>query len=142
MPSCIPSAYDKQGALDVRDVRRANIRRLVLERFEGKRAGFARAVGAREAHINNVFSRLPEHRRNVGEKAARRYEEQLGLPCGWLDVPRDELATSSLSNQAYPVRGAAGARDAAVLDLKGLPGLQAATLELMHRLMRESKLSD
>ena len=45
------------SASAIRDIRRNNLRLLIAERFEGVRARFARAVGARDSHVNNIFSR-------------------------------------------------------------------------------------
>ena len=113
---------------DIFTLRRDNIQRLITERFEGVRSRFARAVGARDSHVNNVFSRHAEYRRNVGEHCARNYESALGLPVGWLDRVQE---TAEPGPAAVPA-----------LTLQGLSSLQAATLEQLHRLMLARQFTD
>lgn len=78
MPMTLDSLYE---------VRRENLRRLVTDRFDGKRMAFAREAGVHHNHINLILSSNEDHRRNMGEPLARRIEQALGLQGGWLDRP-------------------------------------------------------
>jgi hypothetical protein len=69
------------------DVRRENLRRLILEKYEGNRAAFARAANVHQNQVNLLLSDNDQHRRNLGEALARRMEEAVGLPVGYFDLP-------------------------------------------------------
>lgn len=69
----------------VYDVRRANLRMLIGE-YEG-----VLQLGVKLGHKSGSYlSQLagPRPTRDVSEKLAREFEATLGLPAGWLDVPR------------------------------------------------------
>ncbi|RPH43244.1 MAG: XRE family transcriptional regulator [Burkholderiales bacterium] len=51
------------------------------KRFEGVQAATARACDMPTQWISDVFN----GRREIGERAARKIEENVGLPVGWLD---------------------------------------------------------
>jgi hypothetical protein len=63
------------------DTRKARVRELMEKRFGGVQAATARACGMPTQWISDVFN----GRREIGEKAARKIEENVGLPAGWLD---------------------------------------------------------
>lgn len=69
------------------EVRRENLRRLVLDKFEGNRAAFSRAAGVHQNQVNLLLTDNDAHRRNLGEGLARKIEGTLGLVDGYLDVP-------------------------------------------------------
>jgi hypothetical protein len=75
-------------ALTVLETRRENLRRLVFDRFEGKRSLFSRASGVHENQINLVLTNNETHGRNLGEKLACRIESSLSLSPGYLDQPQ------------------------------------------------------
>lgn len=60
--------------------RRAAVRHLIDERFEGRVADFARAIGRSPAQVWQFMNE-----RNIGERLARRIERKLELPAGSLD---------------------------------------------------------
>lgn len=66
-------------------IRRANLKALIDERFEGNRAAFCRATGKNPNLINLILSKNPDLQRGIGEKLCREIEELLSLPSGWLD---------------------------------------------------------
>lgn len=70
---------------DLYKIRRDNLMSIVLNRFTGNRAALARASSIHPNHINLILSTNETHRRNIGEDLARRMEEALTLPNGWLD---------------------------------------------------------
>lgn len=70
------------------DTRRDNLRKIVLEKFEGNRAAFSRAAGVNQNQINLLLTDNVEHRRNLGEALARRMEAALHLESGWFDLAR------------------------------------------------------
>ena len=68
--------------------RRAQLRRLIDEYFEGNQSAFAREIGRYPGEISR-WLKLPEGKgswaRNMSEASARQIEEQLNLPPGYLD---------------------------------------------------------
>lgn len=69
------------------EIRRENLRQLVLEKFEGNRAALARQAEVNQNQINLFLTDNEAHRRNLGEALARKIEVNLGLTVGWLDSP-------------------------------------------------------
>lgn len=67
------------------ETRRENLRRLVMDKFEGNRAALSRAAEVHPNHVNLLLSDNPDHRRNMGENLARKIEERLGLALGYMD---------------------------------------------------------
>lgn len=61
--------------------RRLRLRQLIEERFENNQVRLGKAVGLDSAGISTALSGSS----NLGEYAARRIEEALGLPNGWMD---------------------------------------------------------
>jgi len=76
-------------------IRKANIEKLVLDKFRGNKSAFARATMVHPNHINLILSSNPDHSRNLGENLARKIEAQLGLPSSWLDHQHDASSSSS-----------------------------------------------
>jgi hypothetical protein len=72
--------------------RKLNLQRLVLDRFKGNKAAFARASGIHPNHVNLLLSENPDHARNMGEVLAGKIESALDLPTRWLDTPRDLIS--------------------------------------------------
>lgn len=63
------------------ETRKARLQKLVDDKFGGVRAAAARASGMTTQWMSDVFN----GRREFGEKMARKIEENLALPAGWLD---------------------------------------------------------
>lgn len=72
------------------ELRKKNIRHLVLYRFEGNRARFGKAADVAANQVNLMLTDNEEHRRNCSEDLARRIEENLNLPSGYLDKMNPE----------------------------------------------------
>lgn len=68
------------------EVRRENLRRLVLDKYEGNRAAYSRAAGVHQNQVNLLLTDNLEHRRNLGEALARKMESDLGVAAGFFDV--------------------------------------------------------
>lgn len=71
--------------LAIFNTRRENLRKLILDKYQGNRAAFARAAGVHQNQINLLLSSNEDHRRNLGEALARKMEETVGLPTGYFD---------------------------------------------------------
>lgn len=84
--------------MSINDVRRANLARLLAERFEGNKAALARALERPAPQIHRVLAEPgTADSRAIGEKLARKIEQALALPVGWLDI---ESVSSSLDENA------------------------------------------
>lgn len=77
--------------MDMADVRRKALRKLIAERFGGVARQMAIACKKPEWQINDMLSTPP--RKSFGEKVARQIEQALGLPVGHLDVESDCLVS-------------------------------------------------
>lgn len=73
--------------MDIKEIRRFRLRKLILTKFSGVSARLAEHIGKQPSYIARIFSSNPEHSRNVGEKLAREIEEACGLDSGFLDRP-------------------------------------------------------
>lgn len=74
--------------MEIKDVRRESIRRLIRNSFFGKQKAFADAIGRQPDYI----SRILKGTKNLGEELARDIETKLGLPTGWMDQAEGEEA--------------------------------------------------
>jgi len=88
-------------AMKPHDIRRANLLKLIDERFEGNKGRFADTVGRKRPLIYRLFSDAEGSRRDIGEELARDIEHKLGLKPGWLDL--DGAATAEPVSGAYAV---------------------------------------
>lgn len=73
--------------MDIKDIRRFRLRKLVLTRFGGKQSAFADAIGRSASYVARLFSDNPTHSRNIGESLAREIETICEVPPGFLDQP-------------------------------------------------------
>jgi SOS-response transcriptional repressor LexA len=78
------------------EIRRRNLRLIIEQRFAGKAAELARALGKQPSEISRIFSLNLTHRRNIGSRLARRIEQMLGAETGWMD--RQQI---TLQDQAH-----------------------------------------
>jgi len=83
--------------------RKENLRRLVLDKFMGNRAAFSRATGVHQNQINLILTDNEEHRRNMGEQLARKFESTLSLPQGYLDTVHDPMQGTVTIIEAWNV---------------------------------------
>ncbi|MBB3142219.1 LexA family protein [Halomonas organivorans] len=70
--------------MNIADLRRDNLRALLNERFEGKKAALAHAIEREPSYISRCLSDKA-HRKKIGEDFARHIEKALALPNGWMD---------------------------------------------------------
>ena len=81
--------------MEIKDIRRNNLR-LLAKRYDSQR-NLADVADLSYAHLNNIIGKTPV--RNCGERLARKIEQTLNLPIGWLDTIRDnEISLSTLSD--------------------------------------------
>lgn len=71
--------------MDLQQIRKANVKRLIEERCNGSQAQFAGKISRSSAYVHQLISTKPSSR-SVGEKTARHIEEKLGLSRGELDL--------------------------------------------------------
>lgn len=85
--------------MDISEIRRENLRRLMNEMFDGKQAKIADALEKSPNYISRCLSltMAAEHRKKIGEDFAREIEAKLGLPRYSLDSPLQTLGTSDQS---------------------------------------------
>jgi hypothetical protein len=72
---------------EIADIRRANLRRILAERFGGNTAALSRMTERAAPIYHAILSTPPQ--KGFGEKLARHIEKKLDLEHGWLDT--DEL---------------------------------------------------
>ena len=99
------------GRMDATPARRAAVQALIEQRFGGRTADFARAIGRDDAQVWQFMNQ-----RSIGEKLARDIEAKLSLPRGALD-------DGSLLDDATPRTG----KPAGVYS-KGVPVVGTAQL--------------
>ena len=75
--------------MDIAEIRRENLRRLMNEMFEGKQSKIADALEKSPNYISRCLSltMAAEHRKKIGEDFAREIEEKLRQPRYSLDSP-------------------------------------------------------
>jgi hypothetical protein len=87
--------------MDTHDTRRTRVAKLMTDRRLNQRA-FGELVEVSEATVSRWFQ-TGAGRKNIGEKVARRIEDKLGLPRGWLDGIEPTLVTVAEPSSAYNV---------------------------------------
>src|SRR3990167_9809126 len=83
--------------------RRANLKKLLDDRFAGKIADMARAIDRDDAYLWQLLSDS-KNARNVGERVARHIETKLGLIRGALDIQDMVTAESLKPDEAEMLR--------------------------------------
>ncbi|MEB4590113.1 hypothetical protein VSS37_03890 [Candidatus Thiothrix sp. Deng01] len=100
--------------MDIYKVRQANAQHVIDKRFDGVKAHFANEIKTSTVVVNRWFAAGEEQRRNIGSNAARKIEQALGLPYGWLDQEHESLndleadakkrtALRIASGETYPI---------------------------------------
>jgi hypothetical protein len=85
------------------EVRRENLRRYILDKYEGNRAAFSRAAGVHQNQINLLVTDNEEHRRNLGEALARKMEQALEMPAGFFDTVHAPGEEATIEVSAWDV---------------------------------------
>ncbi len=70
--------------MDIHAIRRANLRAIIDDEFEGSLAEFARYMGVESSYISRYYS-TKSQQRNIGNQTARKIERLLKKPFGWMD---------------------------------------------------------
>lgn len=70
--------------MEISDLRRQNLRRILDTRFNGKKSALAEAIDREASYISRCLSDKA-HRKKIGEDFARHIEAKLSLARGWLD---------------------------------------------------------
>lgn len=73
--------------MDIYDIRRAQLQRLIDERFEGNATAFARALDMRAPQVHRWRSTTSKQACGMEWESARSIEEKLQLEDGWMDNP-------------------------------------------------------
>ncbi|MEI8168833.1 MAG: S24 family peptidase [Rhodoferax sp.] len=73
-------------------IRKDNLLKIILDKFQGNNSAFSRAVEIHPNHVNLLVTVNPNTQRNMGEALARRIETAMGLPLGWMDAPHGAAA--------------------------------------------------
>jgi len=85
--------------MDIRAIRRHNLTRLILE--AGGQRALAATAGVSAGYLSQVLSERVN--RNVGHNLARRLEEGMGKPYGWMDVidPATQPGSGNTVREGY-----------------------------------------
>ena len=84
--------------MDIYEIRRDNLRKLVKSRFGGKITGLADAVDKAHSYISRCLTDLDKNRKRIGEELAREIEGKLNLAPLTLDVADGQPGTREASN--------------------------------------------
>ncbi|AEP36243.1 S24 family peptidase [Taylorella asinigenitalis] len=111
---------------DLKETRKANILRLINEKYGGSKTAFAEAAKVPLAQIGHWLSNNERHSRNMSERSARKIETVLNLPERYFDI--SELSDSSdyISLEHYDIHSSAGydARNEHLPEIKQLEVLR------------------
>lgn len=95
--------------MDIAEIRRENLRRLMNEMFEGKQSKIADALEKSPNYISRCLSltMAAEHRKKIGEDFAREIEEKLNRPRYSLDMlpAQDQRAGDLDAEKGRPAAG-------------------------------------
>lgn len=89
--------------MEISDIRRENLRALMKQRFDGKQARLADALGKSANYISRCLSTAPSSAgsKNIGEEFARDIEAKLGLERYQLDQKGMKPAEKVVGNAEY-----------------------------------------
>lgn len=109
-------------------IRRENLRRLCHAR-QWRPRDLEREVGGTYSYWRDL---LETTSKPFGEKAARRIEDKLGLPRGWLDTPMADVTAREADSPPYSVTRWPFTREL----YRELAAADAATLKRAENLLR------
>ena len=78
------------------DCRKNNLKKYILEKFNGNNTAFAKAVDKNVNQINLFLTDNEKFFRSMGERVARSMEQALGLKDGFFDRPADTSSPNNL----------------------------------------------
>jgi hypothetical protein len=76
--------------MEIQEIRRARLRQLIDERYEGSQSLFIDRTGENQGEISALL-----RSKSFGEKKARKLEIKCELPAGWLDAKSSEAFTKA-----------------------------------------------
>lgn len=77
--------------MDIFEVRRQRLRKIIEELFGGNVAAFAQNFDFSRAQVHQFISPNYNAGRSIGERAARNIESKIGYPAYWLDRPSVDM---------------------------------------------------
>lgn len=96
------------GMDDIHETRRKRLSQLIEDKYEGRKADFARAMGFTQTNlVYRLLSASASTHKPMGAALARRVEQTCGKPENWLDTPA-EAQIVERSGCALPVMSSAG----------------------------------
>jgi len=82
--------------MNISEIRRENLKSVIRDHYDGVSRRLALKLELNPSHISRLYTDNEEHRRNMGDKLARRIEEATGLKNGWLDIPHGSESGSHI----------------------------------------------
>lgn len=82
---------------DAKQIRRDNLSRLLAEAAPSTYAELERRTGVKANYMTQVMNE-GKHQRNLGDQAARRLENGMNKPTGWMDQNHEDLSYDDLSD--------------------------------------------
>lgn len=93
--------------MDIKEIRRKNLRRLIDEKFERKQANLATAIDVQPDYISRCLS----GKKGIGEDLARKLEAISGKEKYWLDLDHDAVSNKTKEEGPSYVLGSFDAWD-------------------------------
>lgn len=72
---------------DIIERRRANLLKLIRDRYDGSQTNFSVSTGIKLSQIGQWLDVSGENARNMSERSARKIESKASLSEGWMDAP-------------------------------------------------------
>ena len=88
--------------MDISEIRRKNLKLIIEQHFAGVASELARLLDRQPSEISRVFSKNPQHRRNIGSRFAREIELALGKEVGWMDRQQTTVGGPKDSGNVAP----------------------------------------
>jgi len=88
--------------MDRYEIRRLALINVMNDRFDGKQARLAEAVGKRRDYLSRVINKNANNKR-IGDVVAREIEDKLGLPTMWMDHQTSAKTAASVPTVKGPV---------------------------------------
>lgn len=107
--------------LDIYDIRRANLRKVLDKYYEGKPSRLAAALGKQPSQITRLFKPETESGRGMGDSMAREIEQTAGLEYGWMDHLHDPPTQAAFDKMSDDEQVASILREIAELNPEDVP---------------------
>ena len=101
---------------EIHETRRKRLAKLIDDKYEGRKADFARLMGFTQANlVYRLLSASASTHKPMGSTMARRIEEVCGMPANWLDTPGDQQVLDA-PGRSLLVMSAAGSMGYGVIN--------------------------